>query len=843
MLKTIIKSFVLVITFFSSLYLIGGYMNEGNADMTAQMGPATYPLVYIMMGERQLNCLRGYAEPMETSYMRDTLTPLGEGRSLSFRLDKYNNVIEGITFEVRNINGTRLIESTEITEYEENSNSITAVINIKDLIEPEEEYTFVLLVNTERGRTIRFYTRIFSSTEMNQEEKINYCFQFHEKTFNKEEARELTQYLEPNATGDNTTFNKVTIHSSFHQVTWGNLDVTRISEPTLFVKEMAVQTGSFRIKYDVILDDDYETRYMVEEFYRIRYTPERIFLLAFERTMDKVFRDEPQDFSNRHINLGISNPNVPLKESDGGNVFSFETGNNLYSLILADKKFVRLFGFADEDNDDERTNYRGHRARILNVDEAGNVMYMVYGYMNRGRHEGKVGIAVYFYNSVVNTIDELVYISYTKSPELLLAEIEQMVYLNKNNRLFIMMDNEIHAIHLDSRTDSPIISEMQEGAYHISDSNKMLVWQDSDDKFSTTGLNLMNLQDENQTIIRAGQDEYIMPLGFMGEDLIYGLAKIADITKDALGNTIFPMYVIKIQNEAGEILKEHRHDNIYVTDITVEKNMITLHRLIKDEDGNFHTTRDMPITNQIIPTGTSNKIEVVATEKYAKIVRITIKQDIDPAQIVLLTPREILFEGGREIAIKGGGLETDRFYVYGKDGIIGIYLSENKAVNTAFNNSAVVKNRTGEYVWYRGNLSLRNQIMAISGSEVPASGTSLAVCLDTMLQYEGITLSSLYTLRRGGTAINILRDNLSNIQVLDLTGCPLDSILYYVNQDIPVLKLFENGNAMLIVGFNELNIVVMDPLAGEVHRIGRNDAAALFEENGNRFITYIRTRN
>ncbi|MCL2254652.1 MAG: hypothetical protein FWC09_09435, partial [Lachnospiraceae bacterium] len=103
--------------------------------------------------------------------------------------------------------------------------------------------------------------------------------------------------------------------------------------------------------------------------------------------------------------------------------------------------------------------------------------------------------------------------------------------------------------------------------------------------------------------------------------------------------------------------------------------------------------------------------------------------------------------------------------------------------------------------------------------------------------------SSLYTLRRGGTAINILRDNLSNIQVLDLTGCPLDSILYYVNQDIPVLKLFENGNAMLIVGFNELNIVVMDPLAGEVHRIGRNDAAALFEENGNRFITYIRTRN
>ena len=809
--------------------------------MTAQMGTATYPLVHVIMGERQLNTLRGYAEPMETSYLRETLTPLTDGRHLSLRIDKYDNVIESLAFEVRSVDGSRLIESTEITEYDEKRFTITCDINIKDLIEMEEEYTFVLLVNTDKGRTIRFYTRVISSDLNNYEDKINYCFQFHEKTFNKDEARELTQYLEPNAEGDNTTFNRVTINSSFNQVTWGNLSVTRISDPVLYIRELAVQTGSFRIKYDVILDDIDDVIYHVEEFYRIRYTPDRIFLLDFERTMEQVFLGDPERFTDTYIPLGITSPQVPIIESDGGNVFAFEHGNTLYSLIIPDRKFVRIFGFSDADNDDERTNYSGHRTKLLNIDEAGNVVFMVYGYMNRGRHEGKVGISVNYYSSTVNTIDELVYLPYHKAPELLIAEVEQMVYLNRNNRLFLMLDNEIHAIQLDNRTAETVISQMQEGAYHISDSNKMLVWQDSDDIYGTTRLNLMNLQDENQTRIIAGQGEFIMPLGFIEEDLIYGLAKASDISKDALGNTIFPMHVVKIQNEAGEISKTHHENDLYVTGLTIENNMITLHRQMKNEEGIFKEATDTQILNKIIATGLSNKIDVIPTEKYLRIVRLNFKQEIDRTQIIVLTPRKVLFEGGRDLLIQENGRENDRFYVYGKNGIIGIYLSEAKAVNAAFKNAGVVVNRMSDYVWYRVMLT-RNQIMAIEGTQAPSYGSTLSVCLDAILQYEGITQSTNNLLRRGETPISILRDNIPNIQVLDLTGCSLDTVLFYVNQDIPVLTLLDDGNALLLVGYNEQNIIVMNPEVGQVYRIGRNDATAMFEENGNRFITYIRTR-
>ena len=55
-----------------------------------------------------------------------------------------------------------------------------------------------------------------------------------------------------------------------------------------------------------------------------------------------------------------------------------------------------------------------------------------------------------------------------------------------------------------------------------------------------------------------------------------------------------------------------------------------------------------------------------------------------------------------------------------------------------------------------------------------------------------------------------------------------------------MLAMLGDGNAVLIVGFNELNTVLMDPLTGEVYKKGMNDSTEWFEENGNCFITYTR---
>ena len=62
---------------------------------------------------------------------------------------------------------------------------------------------------------------------------------------------ELTIYMETNADGDNTSYGHVDIHSSFRQVTWGDLDVTRETPVSITIKELASQTGSFWAEYYV----------------------------------------------------------------------------------------------------------------------------------------------------------------------------------------------------------------------------------------------------------------------------------------------------------------------------------------------------------------------------------------------------------------------------------------------------------------------------------------------------------------------------------------------------------------------------------------------------------------
>ncbi len=61
---------------------------------------------------------------------------------------------------------------------------------------------------------------------------------------------------------------------------------------------------------------------------------------------------------------------------------------------------------------------------------------------------------------------------------------------------------------------------------------------------------------------------------------------------------------------------------------------------------------------------------------------------------------------------------------------------------------------------------------------------------------------------------------MTGVQVLDLSGCSLDAVLYYVNQDIPVLAILEDGEAVLVTGFNEFNVVIMEPSTGKLYKKG-----------------------
>ena len=91
---------------------------------------------------------------------------------------------------------------------------------------------------------------------------------------------------------------------------------------------------------------------------------------------------------------------------------------------------------------------------------------------------------------------------------------------------------------------------------------------------------------------------------------------------------------------------------------------------------------------------------------------------------------------------------------------------------------------------------------------------------------------------RGETPIEILEKNLPGVQVLNMTGGNPESFYYYLNQDIPILTLTDDGEAILLIGYNELNLVWYDPSTKSIYKKGKNDSAEIFEEAGNIFLTY-----
>lgn len=839
MKRSLIKTAVFILTFVLSLFIISGIMNQGNTDMTTEMSQASFPLIYMNIDSERVNCLHGYAQEMEGSYLRDSITVIPQGRTVQFEIDKFHTDIQDISYELRSVDGERLVENGEIVNKEEGKESISGSVTLKDLIEAKTEYNLIFLLKTETNE-IRYYTRIILAEDYAVKEKIAFVNDFHKRTFDKEAAKDLTKYLESNAEGDNTTYAKVDIHSSFHQITWGELQVEKVTEPVIDIKEIAEQTGSFQMNYIVsIAEGKGKNYYHIEEYYRVRYTPDRIYLLDFERKMGQILDEGADIYAANKISLGITEEDVQLVESDGGNIFAFVNANRLYSYNVTDNKLAVVYGFYDKKNADARTMYDGHDIRILEVDETGDVHFMVYGYMNRGRHEGSVGLQICDYNSQTNTVEEAIYIPYKKSYQVLRSDVEQLSYISKSNLFYVMLDRTIYAVDLTGKTYEVLASHLYDGNYQISESNAMIVWQEGEDRYADTTLILMNLNSKKRTEIKAGAGEVIAPLGFMGEDLIYGLAKSTDIVRDETGRVTFPMYKVIIQDELGRVLHTYHQDGEYVTGSKIEDNQITLSRVSKKENGEYQEIEDDQIMSTELAQVGNNYVETVITESYEKIVQIAVKSNIDSKSLQILTPREVLFEGGRELTIDGEQEEREFYYVYGKEGIAGIYMNPGSAVNLAYSISGVVVNDKGGYVWQKGNRSIKNQIMAITGTEITEEKNSMAVCLDTILKFEGIMRNTEYQLNKGETVIGILEENLVQAQILDLTGCSLDAILYYVNKDIPVLATLNDGNAVLVIGFNELNIVVMDPLTGTVYKKGMNDSKSWFEENGNCFITYV----
>ena len=410
------------------------------------------------------------------------------------------------------------------------------------------------------------------------------------------------------------------------------------------------------------------------------------------------------------------------------------------------------------------------------------------------------------------------------------------------------MNGSVYEISPESGAFRPLAENLPVGGVVSSENGMMAAWSDGTDLYDTKELILKNLMTDVESTVRAEENERLIPISFFGADLVYGIASVSDISRDISGHTIFAMHSICIRDEEGAILKEYGQPGVYIVGVDVSDGMITLHRATRDENGVLQPYADDQILNNTRSGNTKNTIETAVTERFETIVQIAVRSEIKKSSMQILDPRFVIYEGER-IAETGTQERQEQYYLYQRGHLQGIYDNAYEPVTEVALGSGVVRDAKGSVIYRRVTMPAKNQIMAISGSVTPVSPGDIplavqAASVDTMLAYLGVHTQTLVQMEDGASARQILQDSLQTAEILDLSGVSPDAVLYYTAQDIPVLMQYKDGSGMLLIGYNELNIVVLNPPGREngdqVYKIGRGDAAKMLEENGNRFLVCLR---
>lgn len=842
MKQTVFKVILCIVAFVATLAAWQMLTGRGNVKTTQPLDEAYLPVIYMNVNGDDVNTLYGYTADCNYSLFRENITPLDETRGVTFRVVKFDTKVDGINVKVRTKDGSRLIENTDIKNYAEDKYGISASLKLKDLLTDYTEYSLQITLSLSGHGEAVYYTTIVKAPSYCANEKLAYVKNFVEKEKSLETNGVLKEWMESNYLGDNNSLSDVTIHSALSQLSFGNLTVNRETKPVITIKEIASETGIFLVNYVVsTTEDDIVTKYFIEEYFRIKYSPEVTYLLDYNRTMREVTEEEYGITRYQDILLGITDKNLTLIESEDGNIVAFCNENKLYAYNISDSKLISLFSFYDKENFDERTYRHAHTIKPLKVEESGNIWFTVYGYMNRGYYEGRVGIVLYFYDAEQNIYTEQFFISSDESPEMVEQDLNELSYMSNDGNFFFMLDKTIYVVDTKTKKAEIMVSSLEENKYSVSDDSSLMLWIDGEDVDSSEKMYLMNLNTKNITEIVAPDGQYIKPLTFIGDDFAYGLAYKEDVITDSTGRTTFPMHSVKIQSRVGEVLKNYSATGIYSTEVTVEGSMLAIKRVTRNpkKPGEYVAVDSDYISCNKDSRETHNYTDVFLNGDYQKVVRIVLKDKVGK-KVTILNPQSAIFEGSGELLIERPKSQLDYYYVYYGGGLRAIYTNEANAVSEANSNYGVVVNSKGYYVWYRANRAARNQIMSMSkaAKEKGVEYNSLTDCMDNIFEYCKVVRNTEYLLSTGETVLSILEDALEGKNVLNLTGCSLDSILYYVNRDIPVLVLMNDDTAKLILGYNSLAVVVYSPDKGTV-KLGRKEAESLFSANGNQFITYV----
>lgn len=811
-------------------------LNINVTPITKIEAKSSLPVVSVRVLDCRIGQYFGYTVEMEDSYMRKDIIPINKDRKLGIIVDLYGNTIKSLKYEIRSLDSERKIAETPIKDITVENNQILADVQLENLVMEGTEYTMILTLETEE-RPIYYYMHILLPENANEKECLDFARYFHDTSLT-EQYIDLATYIEPKEQAPKG-FSNVTIHSKLNQIGWKGFAGSVVAEPVISFKEINESYCTLQMLYQMRKETGGDERiYNVVETIRTRKGAQRMFLLDYTRKMEEILNPDTITSDKQILRLGSASEIPEYISNEKGTIMGFVWAGALFEYNSETEALIRVFDFRGEEFTDPRSNAAEHAIHILRIDETGSMDFAVYGYMNSGEHEGECGINLFHYDNETIETEEEAYISSTRPYQVLRAGFKGTMYRSAQNRLYLLYDDELITNDLSENHSQVVHSPKVGETIAISESGRFAAWSANENN----EVIIMDLNDETRRTMNVESGEKVRILTFLEEDLVYGLYDENDTVLDATGNVHYPLrkvIVKSISKEEDEVLKTYEKSGQYIWKIDKESShSLSLQLAAKEGDGYLMRETDS-IQNTMREGGVVTAEQLVSDDDTVTEFMFHRMKESQKPKVATVKDAQmnVLVE---HIQFAMPNTEKEEYFVYAGDEIIATGTELLSLMDIADERKGYILDKGQTYIWQYGRRAASEPLTNLLTSDNTWDRSPEEECLNIMLNYEGVTADRGQLLSEGRTELAVLRQELSDAVVLNLTGAKLSQVLSYISRGYPVYAKTGSGECYLLVGYDATALVVFDPISDKKIRKNLNDMTAQFEQGGNVFYTYVK---
>lgn len=768
-MKRIIRPLVIILVVLCIAFSIVWIIKFKKSNVTTSQ---TVSDMTFLVGGREINLVQGFYGDVDIYNLDIPTLPLGEKIKYKFE-DGKKRKIKGTIFDT---NKNKISEE----EFDED-------IEIKAKLKTNTEYILKIQVEESISEKINYVVRIYNGKNYFLEH-FDFAQGLSDTLVDKKDMSFYSDYF-PNFNNKDLSQDNIDLKSNAKQLQYDNSQVEVLQKRV--PKVIAINDFMTSFEIEILYRRDKNEVRVAKEYFRIRDEKDSLRLLDYDRTEREIYDGKVKAnkifiaASDEKYNV-VSNGNL-IAFNQSGKGYFFDNNENVMTIFYnGEGNYKNIF---DID--------RGYTLKILSIDEAKNVDYVVIGRIPLGINKYHFGYEHRRYEHSSNKDYAIDFLETNQGMDVMMAHgydyfhaNEKNIYTTIGKSLLITSDKTIPKVIDYSSKDNLLFSKFT-----------------SDIAFTSGGdISVYKPDYDSTRNIKVDNNGYrIKPNGFMSNgDLVYSLIR----NSDNITNKVF------IVNSLNEVIKEYETDEI-ITDVVVVKNAVEIKRISKenkeklDDDYIITTLKSDEFENSIYNRGKTTTVDL----KFKKTVD-TQSQKIKKAEFIGDLGRKHKIETEFNEYLTSSKGDTDMF---SNDLVESIYLAKR--------NKGYVR-KGARLIWQfqlaRDNLYIDSMPL----SQANVKDETAQACISSVIQYLGLNGKYENSMNLDENITALFKNNYK------FYNLGINEILYFAQTGSPIMIEYNDGY-ILVLGMKQGYIVVLNPLNKKIEYI------SLKEFNDDNLVGYI----